>query len=148
MKQWIQSYSLGLITATACLAITYWNTESQEAVNVPTPLTEEEMISKVEEKGYRIVTNEEWAALNAEGKIEEEPASPVSRPITLSMDISPGTTTPEISRKLLETNIIEDAESFESYMEDHEYSRYIQIGQATLTSDMSFKQIAEAITSK
>ena len=65
-----------------------------------------------------------------------------------SLDIVQGTTSDDISRKLAEAGIIEQASDLEQYMSVNDYSRFIQVGQATINSDMSLNQIAKAITSK
>jgi len=51
-----------------------------------------------------------------------------------------------ISEKLAENKIIKDAADFSKYMEDNDYSPYLQIGEFKLTSDMSNKEIAQTIT--
>lgn len=54
---------------------------------------------------------------------------------------------PEEIAKLLEKNdIIDDAFSFSTYLEDNGYSPYVQIGSFKVKSDMSRKEIAELIT--
>lgn len=53
-----------------------------------------------------------------------------------------------ISEKLAENKIIKDAADFNKYMEDNNYSPYLQIGEFKLTSDMSNKEIAQTITNQ
>ncbi|RLL48529.1 hypothetical protein D8M04_02010 [Oceanobacillus piezotolerans] len=61
------------------------------------------------------------------------------------MSIKPGMLTSEISSLLEENNIIEDAFEFDQYLNENDYSLYVQLGEYTLTSDMSFYEIAETI---
>lgn len=148
MKPWIRTYSLGLITAAIAMAIAFWNTEPSTTKVVKEQMNEEEMISQLEQQGYQVVTNDEWQAAQSNQEPVDDSIESQTSMNTFSIDIVPGTTTDEISQKLIQANIIEDAEAFESFMRENDYSRYIQIGQATLNTGMSHKEIAEAITSK
>lgn len=128
------------------MAIAFWNTEP--AAEVEEEMNEEDMIVQLEQQGYKIVTKDEWqAALSPQEPVNTSNEEQTSM-VTFSIDIAPGTTTDKISQKLIQADIIEDAEAFESFMKENDYSHYIQIGQATLTSEMSHQEIAKAITSK
>ncbi|MGR9049361.1 hypothetical protein ACQ4XT_12120 [Halobacillus faecis] len=149
MKQWIRSYALGLLTAVIVFAISYWNTETTSSTGVEMENSTEELIEQLESKGYQAITMDEWKTLKENDNRQSQTPPPVEEPITtFSIDVVPGTTTDDISDKLIQAQIIEDAAEFESFMKENDYSRYIQIGQATLNSDMSLQEIAEAITSK
>lgn len=148
MKPWIRTYALGLITAAVAMAIAFWNTEPSVTEVVEEEMSEEDMISKLEQQGYQVVTKEEWQDFQSKQESADDSKKRETSVNTFSTDIAPGATMDKISQKLIQANIIEDAEAFEIFMEENDYSRYIQIGQVTLTSDMSHKEIAEAITSK
>lgn len=148
MKQWIQAFSIGLLTSTAVLGITYWNTESPEAEVITESMSEQDMMDDLEQSGYRVLSNEEWAAVKAENPSTQKAEPSSSGETTYTIDIAEGTTTPEIGEKLVDAGIIEDADDFTAFMEDGGYSRYIQIGQATVKSTMSFEEMAGAMTSK
>ncbi|OZU90666.1 hypothetical protein CIL03_02160 [Virgibacillus indicus] len=62
------------------------------------------------------------------------------------MTIESGMPSSSISDALAENNIIDDAEEFNQYLQDEEYSLKVQLGSFDLSSDMSFYEIAEAIT--
>ncbi|CDQ18004.1 hypothetical protein SAMN05192559_102259 [Halobacillus karajensis] len=148
MKPWIRSYALGLFTAALVFAITYWNTGAPGPEVVEKKYEVEEMITHLEQEGYRAVTNEEWNAVQSSSRERENIEPTVNPTTTFSLDIIPGTTTDTISKKLVRANIIENADEFKAFMEKNDYSRYIQIGQTTLHSGMSHEEIAETITSK
>ena len=59
-----------------------------------------------------------------------------------------GVVTQEIADKLVEENIIKDKErqEFLDYLDDNDYSPYIQIGKFKVDSDMSMKELAEIFT--
>lgn len=63
-----------------------------------------------------------------------------------TVKIKSGMMPEEVARLLEENDIIDDAFSFATYLEDNGYSPYVQIDSFKLTSDMSRKEIAEKIT--
>lgn len=148
MKHLIRSYSIGLLTAAIVVGITYWNSEEPSVeVKEKSPGTEE-MISQLEEDGYHVVSNEEWEAQQQTTASSSDKEKEKSTLVTFSIDIVSGTNSTEISQKLQQANIIDDANAFETFMKENDYSRFIQIGQTTLNSEMTHQEIAEAITSK
>ena len=54
----------------------------------------------------------------------------------------------DVAKKLRNAGIIDDAEEFNDYLCDNGYASNIQNGKFTITSNMSYKEIAETITSK
>ncbi|ALX48090.1 hypothetical protein [Lentibacillus amyloliquefaciens] len=63
-----------------------------------------------------------------------------------TLTIESGVIPSEVSQTLEDNNIIDDAESFTTFMEDEEYSQLIQLGEFELSSDMDHNEIAETIT--
>ena len=59
---------------------------------------------------------------------------------------SDGVVSQDIADILVENNIIDDRQAFLDFLENNDYSSYIQIGKFTVTSDMSFEDIAKVIT--
>ena len=59
-----------------------------------------------------------------------------------------GVVTQEIADKLVDENIIKDKEKqeFLDYLDDNDYSPYIQIGKFKVDSEMSMKELAETFT--
>lgn len=64
----------------------------------------------------------------------------------VTITVSQGDVSQDIAKKLVDNDIIEDAFEFVQYLEDNNYSPYIQLGSFEITSDMDFKDIAETIT--
>ncbi|HLS23838.1 MAG TPA: hypothetical protein VK037_08000 [Pseudogracilibacillus sp.] len=52
----------------------------------------------------------------------------------------------DIGDRLKDEGIIKDVNEFVAYMEDNDYSPYLQIGSFKVHSDMSLKEIAETLT--
>lgn len=91
-------------------------------------------------------TNEEIKKEEIEKEAEEEPEEePENNVVHYSLTISPGMASSDISALLAEQNIIDNASEFNRYLDEHEYSLYVQIGTFEVSSDMSFYEIAERI---
>ncbi|MCA0970077.1 hypothetical protein LCM20_05730 [Halobacillus litoralis] len=155
MKHTVRSFSLGLLTATTILGITYYLEEPE----LPAPaepvdaMGTEEMIQQIEEDGYRVLTQQDVQSLKEPSQPEpSEPdqhqADQVQEIYVYTLDIVPGTTSEDISQKLANAGLIDEAETLEQYMVVNDYSRFIQVGQATIRSDMTLSEMAQAITSK
>lgn len=156
MKPFIRSFSLGLFIAASLLGATYYlhPTSPSIASVSEEELNMEDMVAKIENEGYHVLTNEELDSLkkqnstNDQEKAKSSKESHVEKIYVYSLDIVPGTTTEDISKKLENAGIIEEANELEQYMAVNDYSRFIQVGQATIDSNMSLSSIAKAITSK
>ncbi|ELK46211.1 hypothetical protein QRD89_11745 [Halobacillus sp. ACCC02827] len=147
MKTSLRAFSLGLMTSALILAGFLWITDEPvkkvESRQLP---AKEEMISQLEDDGYAVMTSDERAALTAEQPVEA--AKPDTAVHTFSLDITAGTTLPDIIEKLARTNILQDPDALSDYMEENDYSRYIRQGTVTVNSNMSMEEIAEAISTK
>ncbi|KHE67283.1 endolytic transglycosylase MltG [Halobacillus sp. BBL2006] len=151
MKQTVRSFALGLLTATIILGFFYW-TDSDTKQTQSKPMSQSEMIHTLEESGYHIFDDDELRQISAENneskESQKEKETTEIPPTSYAIDVVKGTTSKEISLKLEEAGVIEKAEEFDQYIKENQLSRYIQIGQVTLNSTMTFKEIAEAITSQ
>lgn len=75
---------------------------------------------------------------------EEEEQEEAVKSYTLT--IESGMPSSEISNQLEENGIIDNARDFSNYLEEKGYANRVQLGEFTLTSDMSHYEIAEALT--
>lgn len=64
-----------------------------------------------------------------------------------TLKVEPNMLGPTVSKLLEDNKIIKDADAFTKYLEDNDYSRFIQLGEHELTSEMTHYEIAEKITS-
>ncbi|WP_246001091.1 endolytic transglycosylase MltG [Oceanobacillus piezotolerans] len=104
--------------------------------------TEEKKESDTEETKE---SNTEEADEEKEKEKEKTQEENTNEAASYKISIKPGMLTSEISSLLEENNIIEDAFEFDQYLNENDYSLYVQLGEYTLTSDMSFYEIAETI---
>lgn len=182
MKLPIRFFSIGLFTAgIISLGFYFFNDNSIESIeDIPV----EEMIAKVEEDGYRVISEDEFISFSmymdnikqeeaqaASTKTDKEKEKQESKEkdtkekddkdkdkekekeeenteevIKAKFTIKEGDVTPDIADILIEKKIIDDRDKFIKYLEDNDYSPYIQLGTFEVTSDMSLKELAETVT--
>lgn len=156
MRQSIRSFALGLLTATALLAFTYFNIDSDKEKIDSTESAKEQLAAE----GYHVLSEDEYKELkekqettetstnvNEEEKSEEETSSEEKDEVsTYTLTIEPGMYSSTISEKLFEAGIIDSETDFSNFLEDEGYSTLIQIGEYELHSDMTQQEIAETIT--
>src|SRR5699024_1719294 len=172
MKQSIRFFSIGLLTASIVLLGFYFLFDNSKASSKDVPL--EEMIEEIESTGHRVVTEKEYIAytINSEEKEEAKEDSAKDKKessdkkeekkkddnkdkdkkddkkVKATITTDDGVVTQDIADKLVEENIIKEKEKqeFLDYLDDNDYSPYIQIGKFKVDSDMSMKELAEAFT--
>lgn len=191
MKQPIRFFSIGLLSsAIIMLGFNFFDNSSKESIeNVPV----DELITKVEEDGYRVITDDEFISYSffveqekqeqaskeddnkqkdkAEDKDEkdkdkekekqekadkdkkdtkkaekEEAEDDKEKVIKAKFTTKSGVVSQDIADILVEKKIIKDSKKFAKYLEDNDYSPYIQLGTFEVNSDMSFKELAETVT--
>jgi hypothetical protein len=178
MKTTLRSFSIGILTATFLLGITYLLQDDQDS-DSSDKLTVDRATNFLEEEGFKVVDNQEWITLNEtvesqknqqkedttteeenqkdtetndstnttdkeENNNENEAKPENSSPI--SIEIETGMTTYDVAALLSNSKLIEDETEFINYLEEHDYSRYIQIGTFEIKQGMSHYEIAEVIT--
>lgn len=193
MKHIVRSFSVGLIAAglvTLLVFYTFGDSTSDEVT-----YSTEEMITLIEEDGYRVVTADEYIsytvtnaqkdkdAANTEEEsgeeteaknenqdeetsneeadakeeteevVEEEEVEEVEEETveeetvtTVSINIPSGMASLDVSRLLENENVVDDAEEFNEYLLQNGYSQRVQLGSHELTTDMSFFEVAEALS--
>src|SRR5699024_5017954 len=148
--------------------------DNSKASSKDVPL--EEMIEEIESTGHRVVTEKEYIAytINREEKEEakedsakdkkessdkkeekkkddnkdNEKKDKKDKEVKATITTNDGVVTQDIADKLVDENIINEKEKqeFLDYLDDNDYSPYIQIGKFKVDSDMSMKELAEAFT--
>lgn len=109
------------------------DTDTNQAADETATENDEEQTAQADDES---ATNQE------ENKQEDQ------KVYTYILKVEPNMMGPTISQLLADHKIIDDPQAFSRFLEDEGYSRYIQLGEHTLTSDMSFKEIAETIAKR
>ena len=122
---------------------------SMNSLNIPLPGVDADAAAKkeIEELQQQLTTAqqqlEEAKSAKKEASDEEEKGEEV---IETTISVFRGNTAYDISRKLQDEGIIDNALQFELFLANGEYSRRIQIGEFTVSSDMTEEELAEALT--
>lgn len=77
---------------------------------------------------------------------EEESEAEEEEVRKVKLTVRQGDLTPDIADFLQEQGIIDDKQEFVDYLEEHDYSPYIQLGTFEVSSDMSLYELAERLT--
>ncbi|MEN2765978.1 hypothetical protein [Ornithinibacillus xuwenensis] len=116
------------------------DTENQEADNTEEDSTAtEKETEKTETEQTETEENTSENATKEESQTEETAKS-------YTLTIESGMPSSAISDELEANGIIDDAAAFIAYLEDEGYALRIQLGDFTVSSDMSYYEIAEALT--
>ncbi|MEB2629816.1 hypothetical protein SOP94_15275 [Peribacillus frigoritolerans] len=127
-KARLQGLSAGIIFTTTIFAAFYYGTGKFEGT---TP-TAEEAIKTVQPKDPVLM--------------EKEASKEAPSIVTYTIKVKTNMTTAEIADRLSKEKIIDDADEFEAYMNDRDFSKKIQIGEFVVTNNMTYRQLANTLT--
>ena len=173
MKHTVRSFSVGLLAAGLIMLVVYLFLD--ESTKAEHDYNTDEVIAHMEQEGYRIITEEEYISMSVaktqqdkqeenkeepseeeessiieeedtSNEVEEETVEEENTPAIKTITIESGMATSQISSMLADQNLIDDAGAFNSYLQEHEYSLRVQMGDHELREGMSFYEIAEAMT--
>ncbi|MEE1516611.1 MAG: hypothetical protein UF228_03315 [Lachnospiraceae bacterium] len=116
-----------------------------------TSKVEETTTSKVEETTTKEETTKEQTTQESttkEPQTEETTTKNNADVKTYVLTVTSRTSSKQVAMALESAGIISNYKEFDDYLCDNGYASNIQNGKFTITSDMSYKQIAETITSK
>lgn len=122
---------------------------SMNSLNIPLPGINADASAKkeIEELQQQLATAkqelEEAKVAQEANSAEDEENDDV---IETTISVFRGNTAYDISRKLQDEGIIDNALQFELFLANGEYSRRIQIGEFTVSSDMTEEELAKALT--
>lgn len=132
-------------------------TEKEEITTskVEESTTKEETTTVEETTTKEVTTKEETTkeqttqeSTTKEPQTEEETTKGNETAKTYVLTVTAKTSSKQVAIALEEAGIISNYKEFDKYLCDNGYASNIQNGKFTITSDMSYKQIAETITSK
>ncbi|MBK5500850.1 hypothetical protein [Peribacillus sp. TH14] len=160
-KAILQGLSAGIIFSTAIFAGFYYGTGAN-AGHAPTTEEAKELLVK---KGFIV------SSPTDEGEIAGKPSKSEDKEKQKKQDVSPiqetkekevskkedtivpytlkvksNMTTTEITQILAKEKIIDDAAGFEAYMNEHDFSKNVQIGVFVVTNNMTYRQLAHTLT--
>lgn len=164
-KRNVRSFAFGILFAAVLLGASTVFFDAKQSMDI------EEAKKTVEKEGYMVVSKKDYEKLVAEqpkeeekNKVEEQEqgedkVSPKeeasdeeiekeekSEIISYQLEIVSGMNTEEISSTLEKANIIDDEQSFEQFLIEHEYNKKVQVGTFELNNQMSYEEISKIIT--
>ncbi|MGG3450992.1 endolytic transglycosylase MltG [Domibacillus aminovorans] len=150
-KQSVRSFGFGLLAAAAAFFLFDYTLRDQL-------LSNEEMIQLLEENNYTVLTTNELneqlaktASIETISPAEAEKEqimgneSAVSESKEITVTIKAGMSSDDIIDALKKARVIDDEESFNTYLKENEYSSKLQIGTFTFSTDMSNEEIASTL---
>ncbi|WP_082233830.1 endolytic transglycosylase MltG [Halobacillus massiliensis] len=170
MKKPLQFFSIGLLTATVIISI-FYTALPENSSEAAKAITDEEIIAKLEANNYQVLTDQELFELEARvsevEKVEllkenkeqkekikedeknenkEKEITKNKEPSTYKLVIREGTSPTEVYQTLEDKGFINNAESFNTYMNDRNLTEYVQIGEFEIVKGMNRDEIADTIT--
>lgn len=76
------------------------------------------------------------------------PSGEVTEVITVKIKVKAGVHAKEVSKQLMEAGIIEDADAFSRFLMKDDLDNYVVDGTYTVSSDMTFEELARILTRK
>ncbi|WP_155645447.1 endolytic transglycosylase MltG [Peribacillus simplex] len=143
-KARLQGISAGIIFTTCIFAGCYYGTGLLKETNV----TIEEAKEMLENDGFVVSLPHEEAKQTVQPSKETDhsPNAEESAIVSYTIKVKSNMTTTEIAKRLFEKKIIDDASEFEAYMNEHGFSKKIQIGEFVVTNTMSYRQLANTLS--
>lgn len=175
MKQSIRFFSIGLLTASLLLlGFYYFLNDSAASSDIPVEemiaeiesnghrvITEKEFIaytinnesevdsdqeSKKDDKKEKSSNKKKSNDKKDSSKDKKKKEDKEDEIIKAKFTTKDGVVTQEVADILVDEKIIDDRQKFVEYLDDNDYSPYLQVGTFEVTSDMSMKELAEVIT--
>ena len=147
MIEEIESTGHRVVTEKEFIAYTI-NNEEKEVDKEDSAKEKKESSDKKETKKTDDKTDKKDKKEDKDKKNKKDKDKKDDKKVKATITTDDGVVTQEIADKLVEENIIKDKEKqeFLDYLDDNDYSPYIQIGKFKVDSEMSMKELAETFT--
>lgn len=143
----IESTGHRVVTEKEFIAYTI-NNEEKEVDKEDSAKEKKESSDKKETKKTDDKTDKKDKKEDKDKKDKKDKDKKDDKKVKATITTDDGVVTQEIADKLVDENIIKDKEKqeFLDYLDDNDYSPYIQIGKFKVDSEMSMKELAETFT--
>ncbi|WP_461200588.1 endolytic transglycosylase MltG [Anoxybacillus sp. TBDG-1] len=137
MKRTTRAFAAGMLFATTILAIVHYATDKQRQNDAISQKQYEQLITERDELAEKL----------EKLKKETKKATPPPKETYIyTLTIAKGEASQDIASRLEQAHIIDNAQSFLTYLHTHHLTRALRPGTYVVTSDMSYEQIARNIT--
>jgi hypothetical protein len=147
----LRSFAYGMLFSVLVLGTVYY-IERNHDVTTPITIHKQDAIQFLEESGFSIIPKEQYQQfmkLKANQKESAEKSeNNIKKVYVYTITISEGMSSKEVSQLLEKAHIIDNAQRFDQYLQQHNLHKKIQVGTFEVTSEMNDGQLAKIITSK
>lgn len=137
MRRTTRAFAAGILFATTILAIVHYTNDKQKQNDAISQQQYEQLVAE---------RNQLADALEKLKKEKEKTTPSQKETYIYTLTIAKGEASRDIANRLEQAHIIDDAQSFLTYLGTHQLTRAVRPGTYVVTSDMSYKQIARKIT--
>lgn len=147
-KAILQGLSAGIIFTTTIFAGFYYGTGLIEGTT-PTAEEAKELLVK---QGFVVSLPMEETKKTVQPKdadkvlMENEASKKDHSIVSYTIKVKTNMNTTEIADRLSKEKIIDDAAGFDAYMNEHDFSKKVQIGEFVVTNNMTYRQLANTLT--
>ncbi|MGG3842595.1 endolytic transglycosylase MltG [Anoxybacillus kestanbolensis] len=135
MRRTTRAFAAGILFATTILAIVHYTNDKQKQNDA------------ISQQQYEQLVAERNQLADALEKLKKEKTTPSQKETYIyTLTIAKGEASRDIANRLEQAHIIDDAQSFLTYLDTHQLTRAVRPGTYVVTSDMSYEQIARKIT--
>ncbi|AST06776.1 aminodeoxychorismate lyase [Anoxybacillus flavithermus] len=136
MRKTTRAFAAGMLFATTILAIVHYTNDKQYHI-----ISEQQYEQIIAER------NELAEKLEKLKKETDKTTPPEKEKVYIyTLTIAKGEASRDVANRLEQSHIIDDAQSFLTYLDTHQLTRALRSGTYIVTSDMSYEQIAQKIT--
>lgn len=153
----LSSFSAGVLISTSIIGAVYFSGNNDTAQKSAASPSETEMKSELTEKGYIVLSQDEYNQfINADGTEETaekgrqaektEESQPEEKVISVTINVTPGMTSYDVGKVLQENKLIQvDAFTFSKEIEKRKLDKGLQLGTYVVDSSMTYDEIISAI---
>lgn len=146
MIEQIESSGHRVITEKEFIAYTLSNENESEKKDADEKKDDKTSDKKEEEQKEKDKKDKDKDKKDTDKKDKKKDDEKKDKVVKAKFTTKDGVVTQDIADILIDKKIIDDRQKFLDYLDDNNYSPYIQIGTFEVDSDMSMKEIAEIIT--
>jgi hypothetical protein len=143
----LRSFAYGMLFSVLILGTVYYYEQNHEA-SKPSTIHKQDAIQLLEDSGFAVIPKEQYKQLkeNQQGNTEKSGKN-IKKVYVYTITISEGMSSKEVSQLLEKAHIIDNAQRFDQYLQQHNLHKKIQVGTFEVTSEMNDEQIVKIITS-
>ncbi|MBE2912127.1 endolytic transglycosylase MltG [Anoxybacillus flavithermus] len=138
MRKTTRAFAVGMLFATTILAIVHYTNDKQKQNDAISQQQYEQLVAERNELAEKLEKQKK--------ETEKTTPSQKEKVYIYTLTIAKGEASRDVANRLEQAHIIDDAQSFLTYLDTHQLTRALRPGTYVVTSDMSYEQITKKIT--